>query len=35
MNAALELRGVSAYYGRGQVLVDVSLAVGNGEGKTE
>ena len=31
MNAALELRGVSAYYGRAQVLFDVSLAVGSGE----
>jgi branched-chain amino acid transport system ATP-binding protein len=31
MNAALELRGVSTYYGRAQVLFDVSLAVGSGE----
>ena len=31
MNAALELRRVSAYYGRAQVLFDVSLAIGNGE----
>ena len=31
MNPAFELRGVSAYYGRAQVLFDVSLAVGSGE----
>ncbi len=31
MSAALELRGVSAYYGRAQVLFDISLAVGSGE----
>ena len=31
MNAALELRSLSAYYGRAQVLFDVSLAVGSGE----
>ncbi len=31
ISAALELRGVSAYYGRAQVLFDVSLAVDSGE----
>lgn len=31
LDAALELRGVSAYYGRAQVLFDVSLAVDSGK----